>query len=352
MVERLLLTLSEVRTSSRGVTAGVERTSLSPILANIIGSIMTRAHLLAIALTLAAPAPAADVILTITANVRSVNPNPTSGPFVGTVPNTPVTLRVGLGYPFPPPSGGSTVDHFDFDIAQTSLEIGGVNAALFPWRLSIKDHPTGDRLRFEGSVGSSYLRCVIDDPSGAWLASPDLLGLLGTSSLSGLQVIQFELPGNGGLIEFDPRSITVSLVTVGASFCPAPAPNSSGALGRLTAFGLAEVSESSLNLRASSLPPGALGMFLCSRTPGPSTAPTFPYPLCLGGSIGRFVALARSADPSGVITAALDLRSFPQPAQPVAVQAGETWYFQAWHRDSGPGVPSSGLTDGVALTFL
>jgi hypothetical protein len=150
----------------------------------------------------------------------------------------------------------------------------------------------------------------------------------------------------------DARSITASLANVGGSFCPAPAANSTGASGELTAFGAPDVFENSLNLRASALPQGALGLFLCSLTPGPSTSPGFPYPLCLGGSIGRFVTLARSADASGAVTVALDLRSFPQPANPVAVQAGESWYFQAWHRDSGPGVPSSGLTDGVAVTFL
>jgi len=143
----------------------------------------------------------------------------------------------------------------------------------------------------------------------------------------------------------------VALAATGATHCPAPAQNSTGALGALTAFGSSVVAEQRLHLAATSLPPGALGLFLCSRTPGPSTAPGFPAPLCLGGSIGRFVSLAGHIDGSGVLLRTLDLTSFPQPAQSVAVQAGETWYFQAWHRDVVAGAPGSGLSDGVAVTF-
>jgi hypothetical protein len=35
---------------------------------------------------------------------------------------------------------------------------------------------------------------------------------------------------------------------------------------------------------------------------------------------------------------------------PAAVQAGETWNFQAWFRDMNPG-PTSNLTNGLQVTF-
>lgn len=314
---------------------------------------MSHLRHLALAVALAAPATAHDVLLTITGTVRSVSPNPPpAGPFAGTVPNDQVTVQVALEFPFPSPSGGSTAIYWEFDPTQSSLGVGAVNEALYLTRLTVQDHPLLDRLRLEGVVGSSHLRCVIDDPSGAWLASTDLLGLFGTSSLAGLQVVEFQLFGNGLELVFDPRGISVALATVGSTVCPAPAANSTGAFGSLTAFGSTVVTEGSLNLRASSLPPGALGLFLCSRTPGPATVPGFPYPLCLGGAIGRFVSLAGPADASGSFTATLDLRSFPQPMQPVAVQPGETWYFQAWHRDQfGGGAPTFNFTNAVGVTF-
>jgi hypothetical protein len=34
----------------------------------------------------------------------------------------------------------------------------------------------------------------------------------------------------------------------------------------------------------------------------------------------------------------------------VAVQAGETWSFQAWYRDAHPG-PTSNFSDGRAVPF-
>ncbi len=311
-----------------------------------------RALAFTVSLALAAPVSAGEVTVRIDGRVSAVVQSPTSGPFVGAVAGSPVSLNVGLALPFEAVTVPNNASYWRFDTTQSSLAIGGASAAMTPHRLDLSDNPTGDRLRLDASVGSMQVQCVLDDPSGAWLGSTDVLALLGTSSLAGLQVVTGYASGNGGSIEFEVRAITVSLATVGASVCPAPAPNSSGAFGALAAFGSDQVAEGSLSLRASSLPPGALGLFLCSRTPGPSTAPGFPYPLCLGGSIGRFMSLAQSADAGGAITAALDLGAFPQPAQSVAVQAGETWYFQMWHRDSGVGVPSSGLSEAVAVMFL
>jgi len=33
------------------------------------------------------------------------------------------------------------------------------------------------------------------------------------------------------------------------------------------------------------------------------------------------------------------------------VTAGEIWQFQAWHRDSSGGVPTSNFTNGVTMLF-
>ena len=53
---------------------------------------------------------------------------------------------------------------------------------------------------------------------------------------------------------------------------------------------------------------------------------------------------------TGAFSLQLDLTSVPTPAGPVAVQPGETWYWQAWFRDNNP-TPTSNFTDGIAILF-
>ena len=40
-----------------------------------------------------------------------------------------------------------------------------------------------------------------------------------------------------------------------------------------------------------------------------------------------------------------------QPVGTVMVQPGDTWHFQAWHRDASGGQTTSNPTDAVAVTF-
>ena len=54
---------------------------------------------------------------------------------------------------------------------------------------------------------------------------------------------------------------------------------------------------------------------------------------------------------TGSFSLALDLTAMADPANPVAVQPGDTWNFQAWYRDANPG-PTSNFTDAVSVTFL
>jgi hypothetical protein len=74
--------------------------------------------------------------------------------------------------------------------------------------------------------------------------------------------------------------------------------------------------------------------------------------LCLGGFIGRFVAAGQiqNSGASGSFSLVADLNEMPNPLGPVAVQVGETWHFQAWHRDVNPGVTSN-FTDAVSVTW-
>jgi len=71
--------------------------------------------------------------------------------------------------------------------------------------------------------------------------------------------------------------------------------------------------------------------------------------LCLGGPIGRYApqTFATSALGSGAL--AVDLGALPQPTGFRAALPGETWTFQAWHRDANPSVTSN-FTHAVSIT--
>jgi len=109
-----------------------------------------------------------------------------------------------------------------------------------------------------------------------------------------------------------------------------------------------------VTLEASNLPNASFGFFLTSQTqgltmnPGGSTGN-----LCLGGAIGRYVGPGQiqNSGSAGAISLAIDLTMTPTPTGLVAVQAGETWFFTAWHRDSVSGNATSNFTDGVELAF-
>jgi hypothetical protein len=145
-----------------------------------------------------------------------------------------------------------------------------------------------------------------------------------------------------------------TLGSVGTSYCDSFVPNSTGVIGGLSAYGSTQLSLNRLGLTASNLPTYAFGFFITSQTQGFTFGtPGVVGPLCLGGEIGRFVRPGeiQQSDGSGTFALDLDLTDFPQPAGGVAVQAGETWNFQAWHRDLLGSMPVSNFTIPVSVTF-
>ena len=76
--------------------------------------------------------------------------------------------------------------------------------------------------------------------------------------------------------------------------------------------------------------------------------------LCLGGSIGRYVGPGqiKNAGTTGTFSLALDLTQVPQPTGLVSIAGGETWRFQAWHRDAIGGTTTSNFTNGLEIDFL
>jgi hypothetical protein len=140
---------------------------------------------------------------------------------------------------------------------------------------------------------------------------------------------------------------------LGTGYCAAN-PNSTGAVGRITAVGNGDVSDNDVRLTASSLPTESFGLFLTSQTQGVVMNPMGSQGnLCLGGSIGRYVGPGEVqwTGATGTASLELDLTATPDGSSIVSIQAGETWSFQCWYRDRESGVATSNLTHGVAIAF-
>ncbi|MEL6430057.1 MAG: hypothetical protein AAFU73_23230 [Planctomycetota bacterium] len=139
---------------------------------------------------------------------------------------------------------------------------------------------------------------------------------------------------------------------LGSPFCAAN-PNSTGVPGEIHALGSALVANNDVELRVSSVPAGQFGIFVVSRTFG-TPVPVGDGNLCLNGQIGRYQDLSQiwQADPMGEAGLVIDLQTIPQPMSIETVMPGETWSWQAWHRDVNPMGPTSNFTNGVSIPFI
>ena len=136
--------------------------------------------------------------------------------------------------------------------------------------------------------------------------------------------------------------------TIGTTYCDPANVNSSGMAGVLTATGSETVADNDVLLTATQLPVNQFGFFLNSKSQGAVMPPGSSGILCLSGAIGRYNAFIQSSGATGEFELQLDLTDTPTPGGHVAIQAGETWYFQSWYRDVGP---TNNFTDGVCITF-
>ncbi len=138
---------------------------------------------------------------------------------------------------------------------------------------------------------------------------------------------------------------------VGSPECVQSVTNSTGSVGSLQAIGSDVVADNQLELVATVLPDQAFGFFLASQAPDLVVTPgTAVGNLCLGGAIGRYVGPGQiqNTGQTGGFRLTIDLTTMPTPTGPVSSFAGETWYFQAWHRDANP-QPESNFTNSVSV---
>jgi hypothetical protein len=140
---------------------------------------------------------------------------------------------------------------------------------------------------------------------------------------------------------------------VGASYCAANA-NSTGQTGRIAGSGSGSVASNDLTLTADRLPNNAFGYFLTSTVQAFIANPAGSQGnLCLGGQIGRYTGPGqiKNSGTTGAFALLLDLTQTPTPTGFVSVTAGQTRYFQSWHRDAVGGNATSNFTNGLAVTF-
>ncbi|MEZ6016682.1 MAG: hypothetical protein R3F49_16310 [Planctomycetota bacterium] len=142
--------------------------------------------------------------------------------------------------------------------------------------------------------------------------------------------------------------------TLGTTYCSPAVANSTGLSGEIVATGSAVAADNDVTLTANNLPNNAFGFFLASLIQG-----NVPQPggsqgvLCLGGSIGRYVGAGqiKNSGTTGSFDLVLDLTQTPQPSGIVSISMGQTWNFQAWHRDASGGVATSNFTNAVSIDF-
>lgn len=139
---------------------------------------------------------------------------------------------------------------------------------------------------------------------------------------------------------------------LGRAYCNPAVPNSTNQLGRLTLLGSPVAALNNVTLHADQMPPNQFGYFVCGTDVGSFIPPGSQGRLCLGGSLGRYnrtVGEILNSGPSGSFSLAIDTSAMPtNPNQPIL--AGQSWTFQAWHRDLNPG-QTSNFTRAVEVIF-
>jgi len=174
---------------------------------------------------------------------------------------------------------------------------------------------------------------------------------LAPSSGSISQVVSFGEDANGELyiVELGGEIWRIVPDCDTVSYCQATS-NSTGATGLLFALGSLSVSDNSFSLVASNLPQNQFAYMLAGTDRGFVMNPAGSNGnLCLGGSLARFNAPSQigMADFLGIFTVQIDLTAIPVNPT-VAVQAGETWDFQCWHREDNG---QSNFTTGLEVLF-
>jgi hypothetical protein len=138
----------------------------------------------------------------------------------------------------------------------------------------------------------------------------------------------------------------------GSNGCEPLRPNSTGVSGRLEAFGALDVAQPATVLRASQLPANTFGLFALSSVSQPPVLAGFGgATLCLASPLVRWFDSIGTSDSSGSVELELPTSSLPVPNGQVL--AGDTWFFQYFHRDTDPmtSQPTARSTNAIELSW-
>ncbi len=226
-------------------------------------------------------------------------------------------------------------------------------------------------------IGADYIEFQFELP-GNWTnanfngwAFADTLGVLppfrgysveSSAGVTGLSAIVTGFTDDQVWVDFGGVSTTagsfirfaIDVEPIGIPYCMTN-PNSTGVAGALSASGSPFVASNLFALDATGLPADATTLFLVSPLQGFVTNPGGSSGnLCLGGALGRYLGQGevQSSDAGGAASLSIDLTQVPSASGPITVAVGETWHFQAWHRDVLPsGATTSNFTNGLSVTF-
>lgn len=248
-------------------------------------------------------------------------------------------------------AGGGDTGIFALDctqgIASQVFYSGSILSSIYGGALTV---PSGSvSLRYDVSDATGYTLYV----NGAFFESmswpPTLCATRPTVTISA------PLSFGGGAVNFDNLCIeTAAPFSIGTNYCAA-VPNSTGSIADIVVVGSPVVADNNVELQMSNMPSNSFGFFIVGMTqaftqnPGGSSGN-----LCLSGSIGRYVGPGQimNGGPQGMIALPIDLAQTPQPNGFVAINAGETWNFQGWHRDTTPsGGTTTNFSEGCAVIF-
>ena len=216
--------------------------------------------------------------------------------------------------------------------------------------------------------------CLTDIPFE--LGDYDYDGTLGADDLAALDAClsqgfessgcleSFDMDGDGALTPCD-RTILEQLVNgpgslfcFGDSACPcgndggpcAGCANSSGAGASLTGTGTRSIAADDMVLIATETAPNQNGLFFMGT--GQGSLALGDGLRCVTGQLFRFPI--QNSGPGGTMTlgpgtVAYSLANFQSAGQ---ISVGETWNFQAWHRDPmGPCASAHNLSSAYSVTF-
>lgn len=203
-----------------------------------------------------------------------------------------------------------------------------------------------------GVAGYSY---VVNHSAGTTPnTTVDTTGLvLNTALTDGIWYVHvrtIDVAGNASAAaHFGPFTVTTEC---GTTYCDPGNANSTGLSGRLWAEGSDAAGATNFTLFVEHLPQNQFGYFIAGSSTSPPIAPPGSQGFfCLGGALGRFNATPqiKFTGTTGTFDLTVPLNAIPvNPTH--TVLAGETWQFQAWHRDQNP-FNTSNFTNALSVTF-